>query len=486
MPTALSAAPPAHAGPHPGYLGLERGLQDLPREHGREPLRVEGELPAELSGTAYFCGAFLLSRFGREVEHWFDGDGGVASVTFDGGRAHGAARVLRTRAYVEERRAGRPLYSGLASVPAWRRRLAMRNVANTNVLGWRGRLFALWEGGLPTELDPETLETAGETDLGGLLRGAVTAHPHRVEARRATYLFALSYGLRNGVTLYELPDEGPPRRLPVEVPFARVPSLHDFAVTRRHAVFLAPPLHVRMLRYVAGLGTMLDNWSWMPREGTEIVLVELDRPHRVTRFRAPPSFDIHLANAFEDGDGRVVVDCIRHDAADIFVGRFPLHGPGGFFRRALPRYRAVRATIDPRRLTAHAEPLWSVPCEFPAIDERRAGGRHRNLYVVVQAPEGAREHMPPSFDVGRIDTETGRVAVATMPAGSYASQPLFVPRRGGERDDDGWLVTLVYDSERHASHAAVLDAAAPDRGVLARAWFDHHVPPPFHGTWMEP
>lgn len=34
---------------------------------------------------------------------------------------------------------------------------------------WGGKLLALWEAGLPYELDPETLETKGMTDCDGAL-----------------------------------------------------------------------------------------------------------------------------------------------------------------------------------------------------------------------------------------------------------------------------------------------------------------------------
>lgn len=41
----------------------------------------------------------------------------------------------------------------------------MKNVANTGVLHWGGRLLCLWEGGQPYELDPRTLKTLGPFDL---------------------------------------------------------------------------------------------------------------------------------------------------------------------------------------------------------------------------------------------------------------------------------------------------------------------------------
>lgn len=37
----------------------------------------------------------------------------------------------------------------------------MKNVANTSVLQWGGRLFCLWEGGDPYEIEAQTLDTMG-------------------------------------------------------------------------------------------------------------------------------------------------------------------------------------------------------------------------------------------------------------------------------------------------------------------------------------
>jgi 9-cis-beta-carotene 9',10'-cleaving dioxygenase len=44
----------------------------------------------------------------------------------------------------------------------------MKNVANTSVVQWGGRLLCLWEGGEPYEIDPRSLETLGPVDLTGV------------------------------------------------------------------------------------------------------------------------------------------------------------------------------------------------------------------------------------------------------------------------------------------------------------------------------
>eukprot|EP00933_Yihiella_yeosuensis_P044821 TRINITY_DN40093_c0_g1_i1.p1 TRINITY_DN40093_c0_g1~~TRINITY_DN40093_c0_g1_i1.p1 ORF type:complete len:483 (-),score=79.27 TRINITY_DN40093_c0_g1_i1:349-1671(-) len=53
--------------------------------------------------------------------------------------------------------------------------LRLKNLANTNVLCWGGRLFALFEAGHPCRLDPRELTFLGEDDLQGLLRPGMAA-----------------------------------------------------------------------------------------------------------------------------------------------------------------------------------------------------------------------------------------------------------------------------------------------------------------------
>jgi len=82
-------------------LGWMGSLRDLPREHGFEPLRVEGTLPTELSGTLYRAGPSLFSSFGKPYGHLFDGDGAVSAVRFASGQAVGAAKLVQSKGLVE-------------------------------------------------------------------------------------------------------------------------------------------------------------------------------------------------------------------------------------------------------------------------------------------------------------------------------------------------------------------------------------------------
>ena len=102
--------------------GWLRGFENLSREHGFVPLRVEGELPPELRGTFYRNGPGAFDVAGERYRHWFDGDGAVTAVRLDGSAAFGATRLVETPWRDRERRAASA--SSAATTRRWRVRSA--------------------------------------------------------------------------------------------------------------------------------------------------------------------------------------------------------------------------------------------------------------------------------------------------------------------------------------------------------------------------
>jgi all-trans-8'-apo-beta-carotenal 15,15'-oxygenase len=134
------------------------------------------------------------------------------------------------------------------------------------------------------------------------------------------------------------------------------------------------------------------------------------------------------------------------------------------------------------RRSARWELLSQTIGEFPTIAPRASASRHRFVYLAAHGslPAGrAGLH----DRIVKVDVETGREDALTLGAGSSVGEPLFAPRPGGDGEDDGWLLVQVYDARVHASHVAVIDAQRLSEGPVAAAWFDHHLPPNFHGIW---
>jgi carotenoid cleavage dioxygenase-like enzyme len=489
-PSPTNTNPVRRAATSPGATSTPTGLtwmsslRDLSREHGFEPMRVEGAFPAELSGTLYRTGPSLFSSFGKPYGHLFDGDGAVTAVRFANGRALGAVKLVLTEGLVKERRAGRQLYGGYGTTtpglsrfwpPAvWSR---LKNPANTSILVWGERTFALYEGDLPTEIAPSDLATLGEQDLGIVVQ-RFSAHPHAVPSRRAIYNFGVRYGMKTMLDIYELDDSGAGRKL-AEVPLAQTTLIHDFVATDNHLVFFAPPLRFNPLRVLFGLDTLDGAMRWMPEQGTDVIVVPIDEPERVTRFTIDAFWQWHFLNGYGRGN-EIVVDVVRFPdfESDRWFGALIEPHPMSLYVAG----ELWRVALDPGSRRGASEPRWAHPCEFPRVAPGVVSTRHTIGWLAAYTASTGKlvDRLPNA--VAKVEVETGRNSLWQGGDG-VVSEPIFVPRPGSSVEDDGWVLALVYDPPSDTSNITVLDARDLSTGPLARAWFDHHVPPTFHGAF---
>ena len=213
-------------------------------------------LPHTQRGASKWPARFGLG--GERVAHPFDGDGAILSVSFPppGGPDRQVTvryKFVKTRGFVEEERAKKLLFPGQFGNPRpiWDGGgfLKQKNLANTNVV-YTGakRLFALWEGGLPHELDPISLDTLGEVQVGKLK--SVTAHPRYDASSDRLVAFSYTPNPISGteIQVFELEDGGTARACeqattpPLSITLPKMFGLfHDFVVTKNYVVFTAAP-----------------------------------------------------------------------------------------------------------------------------------------------------------------------------------------------------------------------------------------------------
>ncbi|XP_052192157.1 carotenoid cleavage dioxygenase 7, chloroplastic [Diospyros lotus] len=124
------------------------------------------------SGTYYLTGPGMFTDDHGSTVHPLDGHGYLRSFTVDAakGEIKFMARYVETEAHTEERDSvtgawrftHRGPFSVLKSGKMVGNTKVMKNVANTSVLRWGGRLFCLWEGGDPYEIESRSLDTVGK------------------------------------------------------------------------------------------------------------------------------------------------------------------------------------------------------------------------------------------------------------------------------------------------------------------------------------
>ncbi len=65
-----------------------------------------------------------------------------------------------------------------------------------------------------------------------------------------------------------------------------------------------------------------------------------------------------------------------------------------------------------------------------------------------------------------------------------ACEAVFVPAEPDADEDDGWVLSLVYDADRDASDLLVLNAADFTGEPQAVVHLPKRVPFGFHGNWI--
>jgi carotenoid cleavage dioxygenase len=441
------------------------------RVEGDAPdLEVEGTLPADLEGTFYRNGPNpAYPPLGRY--HWFDGDGMIHAISLRDGRASYRNRWVRSAGLAEERAAGRATFRGLlemspTEVPRF------KNTANTNIVWHAGRLLALVEGSLPTAMVPGTLDTVGEWDFAGRLGTAMTAHP-KMDPETGEMLF-FGYAPFPPYLTYHVVDARGVLVRSEAIDVAWPSMIHDFAVTADHVVFILCPL-VFSFEDVKRRGGV---FSWEPERGTRIGIMPRTGGNAEVRwFDTDASYVFHPLNAYDEGNS-TVIDVARYPRLDFMSSSGAQRGTLADDAAA----RLHRWVVDRTRGGVTSTPLDDVSCEFPRIDERRLGRRHRFGYAAIETD--AAERLPAWSGVRRWDLDRGRADTRTFGRGAGCGEPLFVARRGATSEDDGYVLVLVYDPERDASDFYVLDAQHLAGEPIARVRLPHRIPYGFHGNWV--
>ena len=455
-----------------------RIFEPLHDEHDYVVDEIEGTLPPALVGTMYRNGPGKWEQGGAPLNHLLEGDGMVSAFELDGRSVRYRNRYVRTPTYARGLGSGgiveRTTSTLIPGGPAANAGQPVAKHANTNVILHGGRLLAYYGSSLPWELNPDTLDTIGQVDFDGVLGGqwpGVTAHPKIDPATGDMYTFLNTGGPQPALHCFRIDPAG--RLTPigsVAVPLADF--VHDMAITERHLVFAIAPYQYDLAPMLAGEASPLDALGFRDDLCTTFVVVPKDGgPARIVEHDAFPY--IHVLNAYEDGDD-IVLDLDRYEQSWDEVNRSMFafrSGPMDYFAARPTRYRI------PSSGKVGSEPLAEFRAEWPQLDWRSTGRRHRTSYHAVVEPESA------AGGLGKIDHDTGTSTVHQLPAGNVVGEPSFVPRSPASTDDDGWVLFTAYDPVEHRSRLIVLDAGRVEAEPVAVAHLRHHLPLTFHGSF---
>jgi all-trans-8'-apo-beta-carotenal 15,15'-oxygenase len=457
------------------------GFRSLPSEHDYLVDEIEGAVPRALRGTLFRNGSGRNDLNGNWFPHWFDGDGMISAIHFDDAGIHYRNRYVRTPTYLEETRLGRIAYRGFGKMrPGGALANAFRqpgNVSNTSVLIQDEKLLSLWEGGPPYALDPDTLETLGVEDFGGKV-GAFSAHPKRDPATGELFNFGIDYGRKTTLAAYRLLDGGLTRFPAVILPYPVMN--HDFVLTANYLVFCLGPILVHPLRLILGLASFDGALQWDGGRPTLILLLPRDGAGAPRWIETEPFFQFHFANGFEE-DGALLLDMTRYPDYAAIGESLRNYWRSEWAASGMASLVRLRVELATGKVTSHRFETGAAN-EFPRINPQRVANSYRYAYI---ANNESGQEQGLQRRITRVDTVSGAASFHDFGPDGFVGEPVFIPARPGGEEDEGWLITLVFDASEQRTKIVGLDA----RDIAAKPVFvarlKHHVPFSLHGYFAQ-
>lgn len=411
-----------------------------------------------------------------------------------------------------------------------------------------------WFDGGKAEGEPATEDVPGMV-LGGnglwsFMKEWTTAHP-RVDPRTSELILFHSTFLAPFVFYSILPSTQAPNplALPARLVNAAVPGvksakmMHDFGVSFAHTVIMDLPLSLDPRNLARNEPVVSYDPSGLSRFG----VFPRRHPQRVRWFETNPCCIFHTANTWDETSLHPVTKQVEVTAVNMLACRLtsaslvfsagdiaaPIPKPV-----TVPKYAAeeeqcrlyyYRFSLQgAENIITHQFALTAMPFEFPSLRDDISMSAAQYIYgcsvsdstfgaalgravkidslvkVDVAALLQRAEQQPPTPITGCVDTRSvaqilaandpdDAIKIFKLPPGCYAQEPRFVPRTHGISEDDGWILSYVFDESQldqfgnagpgAKSELWVIDARAM-KEVVCKVQLPQRVPYGLHGNWF--
>lgn len=422
-------------------------------------LKVEGAIPPELNGLYVRNGP---NEHTGPSDHFFGGDGMLHGVQLEAGKAKWYRNRFVDTPVVRDEVKG-------FGVPK------LENTTSAvSLIHHGGKLLSLGEFGYPYEIDPTDLSTKGVYTFDGKLTTSMTAHP-RVDPVSGELIFFGYNVMKPYVTYYRANPAG--EVVQVEPIETKGPTMmHDFAVTENYVIFMEMPITFSWLLALSGDGLpfrwqddAVCRFGVMPRTGSS---------KDVKWFDIPPCFVFHVLNSFEQGD-EVVVDAARYD--NLWVKDSHDFNHPAYLNRFSMNMKTGRASVDK---------LFERSMEFPQVHRGHWTRPYRYGYSLISDLDGTPfGEMTSEMATGfmKYDMQTGDSQAYEMDSNFGPNEAFFVPlneQAGQGLEDEGYLLSFVYDKTARTSALWIMDASNMAGEPVAKVELPVRVPQGFHGVWL--
>ena len=194
--------------------------------------------------------------------------------------------------------------------------------------------------------------------------------------------------------------------------------------------------------------------------------------NEVKWFEIDSTYFFHTFNAHEDSSGNVIVTAAAYDR--LFDTDW--NGP---FTESPPQL--TRWELNTSSGLATKSQLDDRAVEFPRIHPSFVGKSNQYGYALASSNTS----QPDFKEIVKYDFNNNTSEVYEYGSGKFGAEPVFVAAEGAQSEDEGYLLSLVYNQQTDKSDLMILNAKEPKSGPLATVHLPQRVPYGFHGEWAK-
>ncbi|KAG4031266.1 hypothetical protein MFRU_009g00570 [Monilinia fructicola] len=410
-----------------------------------------------------------------------------------------------------------------------------------------------WYDGVQAEGEPvaevQSGEVFGGTGLIGFMKEWTTAHPRIDPITNELILFHstfippfVHYSIIPS-TQHNLSLNEPPRLVNATVPgVTSAKMMHDFGVSLSHTIIMDLPLSLDPLNLARNEPVV----SYDPAGRSRFGIFPRWKPEDTRWFETNACCIFHTSNTWDETTLNTLTKEKETISVNLLACRLTsasLVFSAGDVAAPTPKANPITAPIEEEQcrlyyyrfpltqaenIISHQFALSSIPFEFPSLRDSVAMTEAQYIYgcsvsdstfgaalgravkidslvkidVLALIARGKETNQIPI--TGCVDTRSVTEVLASndpndpikifkLPAGFYAQESRFVPRQNGKTEDDGWLLSYVFDEaqldqygiagSQAKSELWVIDARDM-KTVVCRIQLPQRVPYGLHGAWF--
>lgn len=442
-----------------------------------------GTIPDSLFGQLIRVGPAKFQIGTQKVNHWFDGLSMLYKFEFKHNQVFFSNSFLKSPQYLANLE-GKMIcdeFGTKAKINFLKRIFNVASVmigakqnltanCNVNTTKIANNFIAMTETTTQIKFNPDSLNSGGFFKYDDNLEGDITtAHPMFDQITKEQFNFCVKISpLKNQYIIYKTLANSSTRHIIAQFSKPYFFYSHSFFLTQNHIILYNGPIQTtasKLLKYTFNEALTFNN-----NHQSEFIII--NRNSGEIRTIDTDSFIfLHSVNAYEDNN-LIHLNMVTYNTKDNPYNSFYLDKLQNGDPFPVTELRHYEINLLTTQVSFHK--ILDDIIEFPCINYQYNMSKYQYLYA--NYIHGANDFLN---GIIKIDVKCTNNNLKWHEDGCYPSEVVFVKQKNTSGEDDAFLITNVYDSNRHISFLLILEAK--NLVELFRADLPCHIPFPLHG-----